>query len=145
MSDISWINFQSKISSNTRNHLYFLTKWRIINNPVAFSIRNISEIQKTCIRSIYEAHKRHFINSIHNHLNLPKNKSVAMFESVIESMKKTLSDGVDVLISGFGKFSVNEISERRGRNPQAGEDLMPGSRRVVTYRSSGIFKDKING
>ena len=49
------------------------------------------------------------------------------------------------MISGFGKFSVKEKNEQRGRNPQTREDLMLGERRVVTFRCSGALRDKING
>jgi len=48
------------------------------------------------------------------------------------------------LISGFGKFSVKEKGDRKGRNPQTGEDLMLAPRRVVTFKSSPRLRDKIN-
>jgi integration host factor subunit alpha len=51
---------------------------------------------------------------------------------------------VDVLISGFGKFYVNEKRERKGRNPATGEDLILSPRRVVTFKCSGLLRDKIN-
>jgi len=66
-------------------------------------------------------------------------------ESFIEMIKKTLENGEDVLISGFGKFCVKEKRERKGRNPQTGNDLMLGERRVVTFKCSGRLKNKING
>lgn len=89
--------------------------------------------------------KDHLINSVHNHLGLPKTKSSEMVESLLEIIKQTLEDGDDVLISGFGKFCVKEKNERRGRNPQTGEDLMLGSRRVVVFKCSLVLRDKING
>jgi integration host factor subunit alpha len=39
---------------------------------------------------------------------------------------------------------VKDKNERRGRNPQTGNDMMLGSRRVVVFKWSGILKDKIN-
>lgn len=87
--------------------------------------------------------KADLIDSIHNDHNLPNSKSVAVVESLLKIMKKTLTDGEDVLISGFGRFNVNEKSERRGRNPQTGEDLMLGPRRVVTFKCSGRLRKKI--
>ena len=33
--------------------------------------------------------KDHIINSVHNHLNLPKTKSAQVVESLLETMKKT--------------------------------------------------------
>jgi integration host factor subunit alpha len=87
----------------------------------------------------------HIINSVRNHLDLPKGKSADLVESLLEIMKKTLENGEDVLISRFGKFCVHEKKERRGRNPATGDDLMLGPRRVVTFRWSSVLKGKING
>ena len=89
--------------------------------------------------------KDHIIDSVYTQLDLPKTKSVQVVESLLEIIKKTLENGEDVLISGFGKFCVKEKSERRGRNPQTGEDLILGTRRVVTFRCSVRLKDKVNG
>jgi integration host factor subunit alpha len=66
-------------------------------------------------------------------------------ESILETIKMTLESGEDVLISGFGKFCVKEKKGRRGRNPQTGDDLMLGSRRVVIFKCSSLLKGKING
>ena len=89
--------------------------------------------------------KAHLVESIHNQLGLPQNKSVQALESILEIIKKTLVNGEDVMITGFGKFYVKEKRERRGRNPQTGEDLMQGSRRVVGFKCSGKLRDRING
>jgi integration host factor subunit alpha len=59
--------------------------------------------------------KDHIINSVSTHLDLPKGKSADLVESLLEIMKTTLENGEDVLISGFGKFCVNEKKERKGR------------------------------
>ena len=89
--------------------------------------------------------KADIIDTIYNQLDLPKNKSTQVVESLIEIIKKRLESGEDVLISGFGKFCVKEKMKRRGRNPQTGNDLMLSERRVVTFKCSGRLKDKING
>jgi len=89
--------------------------------------------------------KAHLADSIHNQLGFPKNQSVQALESILEIIKETLEKGEDVLISGFGKFCVKEKRERRGRNPQIGEDLMLRSRRVVGFKCSGKLRDKMNG
>lgn len=89
--------------------------------------------------------KDHIVNSIYNQLDLPKNTSIEIVESLLEIIKKTLASGEDVLISGFGKFCVRGKEKRRGRNPQTGEDMTLRSRRVVTFKCSGVLRDKING
>jgi len=63
---------------------------------------------------------------------------------LIEIMKSSLASGEDLLISGFGKFSVKEKRERKGRNPATGDDLTLRPRKVVTFKSSGRLRDLIN-
>ena len=88
--------------------------------------------------------KADIVHSIYIHCGCTKKESIELMESVLDLMKKTLESGEDVLISGFGKFCVKDKSERRGRNPTTGEDLGLGARRVVTFRSSSVLKQKIN-
>jgi integration host factor subunit alpha len=89
--------------------------------------------------------KADLIDSIYNQVDLSKTKSAHLVESLLEIIKKTLENGEDILISGFGKFSVKEKNDPRGRNPQTRKDLMLESRRVVTFKCSGVLRDKING
>jgi len=88
--------------------------------------------------------KADLTDSIYNQVGLSRNKSVQLVESLLEIIKKTLENGEDVLISGFGKFYVKEKKKRRGRNPQTGEDITLGERRVVRFRCSGRLTDKLN-
>lgn len=89
--------------------------------------------------------KVHIINFVSNHLDLPRTRSAEVVDSLLEIIKKSLEDGEDILISGFGKFCVKEKRERRGRNPHTGEDLMQAERRVVRFMCSLVLRDKING
>jgi len=89
--------------------------------------------------------KANLIESIYNQIGLSKTKSTQVIESALEIIKKTLEDGEDVLISGFGKFYVKDKGKRRGRNPHTGKDLMLAERRVVRFRCSGRLREKING
>ena len=40
------------------------------------------------------------------------------------------------MISGFGKWTVRSKRERKGRNPQTGEEMTIAARKVVTFKSS---------
>ena len=89
--------------------------------------------------------KDHLISSIGNRLGISKSTSSRILESVLETVKTSLSNGEDVLISGFGKFSVRKKAPRKGRNPPTGEALPLGARTVVTFRCSPVMRDRING
>ena len=49
------------------------------------------------------------------------------------------------MISGFGKFQVNEKAPRKGRNPATGKDMMLKERRIVTFKCSGGLRNRVNG
>ena len=89
--------------------------------------------------------KAHLTDSIREALGLPKTRSSAVVGSLFEIMKATLANGDDILISGFGKFCVNDKNDRRGRNPSTGEDMMLEARRIVTFKCSRPLKQKLNG
>ena len=88
--------------------------------------------------------KVQIVESIHNQIGLPKNESTEIVETFLEVIKSTLASGEDVLIPNFGKFCVKEKTERKGRNPNTGDDLMLEPRKVVTFRCSGKLRDRIN-
>jgi integration host factor subunit alpha len=88
--------------------------------------------------------KDHIVNSICLQLDIPKKKSADLLESLLLMIQRNLENGEDVLISGFGKFCVKSKNARKGRNPATGEDLMLGSRRVVTFKCSPILRARVN-
>jgi integration host factor subunit alpha len=73
-----------------------------------------------------------------------KDESAQIIETFFELIKQSLERGDDVLISGFGKFCVREKHQRMGRNPQSGEPMVLPPRAVVTFKCSGVLKDRIN-
>jgi integration host factor subunit alpha len=82
--------------------------------------------------------------AIGENVGLQKNQSVQLVEILIGLVKESLISGQDVLISGFGKFSVKSKQERRGRNPATGDSMMLRPRRVVTFHCSGNLREKLN-
>jgi integration host factor subunit alpha len=89
--------------------------------------------------------KTEIVNSIQNHLGFPKKHTTDIVETLVEIIKRTFESGDDVLISNFGKFCVKDKKVRKGRNPFTGDDMMLDKRRVVTFKSAGKLKDRING
>ena len=84
------------------------------------------------------------VEKLQSDLGFSKTKSIETNETLIELIKATLESGEDVLVSGFGKFCVQEKCQRRGRNPATGQTMMLRPRKVVTFRYSGKLRDKIN-
>lgn len=85
------------------------------------------------------------VQAVQAEIGFTKHQSTNIVESLLETIKSKLVSGEDVLVSGFGKFCILEKRERRGRNPQTGEDLMLASRRVVRFKCSGKLRERVNG
>jgi len=77
-------------------------------------------------------------------LNLSRTTSHEVMEEFLEIIKKTIENGEDIMISGFGKFCVNEKQARKGRNPATDKEMTLPARRVVTFKCSGKLRDLIN-
>ena len=91
--------------------------------------------------------KSEIVDEIHERalgFNHSRKKSVETVEILLEIIKRTLENGEDVLISGFGKFCVKQKRQRKGRNPATGDDMMLDPRKVVTFKCSGRLRDKVN-
>ena len=89
--------------------------------------------------------KNDIAHSIYTQLDIPKNRSVELVESLLEILKKNLANGEDVVISRVGRFCVRDKRQRKGRNPETGEDMILKPRRGVRFRCSGVLRRKING
>lgn len=81
---------------------------------------------------------------IQNELDLSRTVAYGVMEDFLEIIKETIAGGEDIMISGFGKFCVNEKKARKGRNPATDEEMTLPARRVVTFKCSGKLRDLIN-
>ena len=89
--------------------------------------------------------KAHIVEALFAKNIFTKTQSAQIIDTLFELIKQSLQNGEDVLISGFGKFSVKEKQARRGRNPKTGKAMMLPSRRVVTFKCSGVLRAGMNG
>ena len=88
--------------------------------------------------------KEKLIILLQNQLGLTRQESRQILDRLFKIMKGTLSQGEDLLISGFGKFSVRQKNARRGRNPQTKENLILAARKVLVFKISGVLRNRIN-
>jgi len=88
--------------------------------------------------------KADLVKKVRNNTYLSQPESAEVVEFVLETIRQSLENGEDVKLSGFGHFKVNHKSERIGRNPKTGEEMMISARKVVTFKASALMKDRIN-
>jgi len=88
--------------------------------------------------------KEKLIGRLQSQAGLSKQESRSVVERILDIMKESLAQGEDLLVSGFGKFSVRQKNARRGRNPQTKANLMLRARKVVVFKTSGVLRNRIN-
>ena len=88
--------------------------------------------------------KDKLVSRLQTQQGLTKQESRQAVERLFEILKDTLANGEDLLISGYGKFSVRQKNARRGRNPQTKEALMLKARKVLVFKASGVLRGRMN-
>jgi len=53
--------------------------------------------------------------------------------------------GESETLVGFGSFEVKERAERKGRNPQSGEEVTIAAARLLSFKAGKSLKDAVNG
>ena len=87
--------------------------------------------------------KDSLVEMVHNEVGLNKREAKELIECFFEQIKKSLEEGNDIKLSGFGNFILRDKSSRPGRNPKTGEEVTISSRRVVTFKSGLKLKSKL--
>jgi len=88
--------------------------------------------------------KADIIEKIYEKVGFSKKESSELVELVFDIMKSTLEQGEKIKVAGFGNFEVKEKADRRGRNPQTGEEITISARKILTFKPSQVLKSLIN-
>ena len=62
-------------------------------------------------------------DKVREDLGLTKQEASEIVEGVIETIRQTLSNGEEIILSGFGKFAVREKKQRAGWKNSPGKSL----------------------
>ena len=73
-----------------------------------------------------------------------KGEAQEILEKLLGIIKDQMIRGEEVMISGFGKWTVKSKRARTGRNPQTGEKMILDAGRVVTWSYSPVLKKAAN-
>ena len=83
-------------------------------------------------------------NNVHHNVGFSKNVSSLIIDDFFESLVYELIKFNKIKISSFGTFEVVNKKERIGRNPKTKIEAKIVARKVVKFRPSNIFKEKLN-
>ena len=84
--------------------------------------------------------KQDIANALVKKTNLTQTQALVLINQFFEQITETLSKGEDVKLSSFGNFVIRKKSQRPGRNPKTGEEVIISSRNVVTFKAGPKLK-----
>ena len=88
--------------------------------------------------------KSELIDAIAENSGLTKADSTKALNAFIESVTGAMKRNDDVVLVGFGTFSVRERAARTGRNPKTKETIQIAASKTVGFKAGKGLKDAVN-
>ena len=88
--------------------------------------------------------KKNLANKIYENIGFSKIISENIVKDIFEIIITNLEKNNKIKITSFGTFLKKDKKERIGRNPKTKEKKIISSRKVIAFKASKTFKDKIN-
>ena len=87
--------------------------------------------------------KAELIDVVASDCEITKKVAAVAVDTVFDSISKALSEGDSFTLIGFGTFSISERAERKGRNPQTGEEITIAAKKVVKFKPGKKLKEAV--
>lgn len=87
--------------------------------------------------------KKEFISKIAEKRDLTKTYVAEALNMVLDEITDQILEGEDLALIGFGHFKVEEVAERKARNPQTGEMITVPPHRRVKFKPSKNVRDNL--
>ena len=88
--------------------------------------------------------KSELVEAIHKDIGLSKADSARAIDSFLGTVTKTLKKGDEVILTGFGKFSVVKRAARQGVNPQTGEKVKIKASKAPKFSAGATLKQAVH-
>ncbi len=84
--------------------------------------------------------KAQMIEIIAKKAHLTKKAAAESIDAFLDEIIRQIIKGEKIVLSGFGTFKISKVKDKKGRNPQTGEDLIIKSHRVVRFTVGKTLK-----
>ena len=88
--------------------------------------------------------KSELVDVVADAADLSKAAASKVLETVLDTITSTLARGEQVVLIGFGTFTVKERAARTGRNPQTGKAIEIKASKVPSFKAGKALKDSVN-
>ena len=83
-------------------------------------------------------------NIIHQKIGFSKIISENIVNDIFYIIMSSFKENNKIKITSFGTFLKKRKNKRIGRNPKTKEKKIISARKVITFKASKLFKDRIN-
>ena len=83
------------------------------------------------------------VREISQKTGVPQRIAGQVLEAFVNVVEENLAAGNAVKILGFGKFYVIDRGERKGRNPQTGEEIVIPATRIPRFKPYRNLKQAV--
>lgn len=89
--------------------------------------------------------KTQLVDAIAADSGLSKTDAARALDSLVGTVNRTLKKGDEVVITGFGKFSVVKRAARQGVNPRTGERVKIKASKAPKFTAGAGLKQTVSG
>ncbi|NMC35962.1 HU family DNA-binding protein [Candidatus Beckwithbacteria bacterium] len=87
--------------------------------------------------------KSQIVEIVAKQASLTKKAAREAIDALLSEVERKLQKGEKVVLSGFGTFKVTKVKDKKGRNPQTGNDLVIKGHRAVRFLVSKSLKKAV--
>lgn len=89
--------------------------------------------------------KSELVSKIAEKSGLTKKDSEKALDALVESIMEALQNGDKLQLVGFGTFEIRDRAERKGRNPQTGEEIVIPATKAPIFKAGTELKKAVSG
>lgn len=87
--------------------------------------------------------KKDLVTTVADMYDRTKSDVAEVVDGIIETIQESVAEGEDVILTGFGTFSVTERAARKGRNPATGKPIDIAASKSPKFKAGKSFKDAV--
>ena len=88
--------------------------------------------------------KSELIDAVAAAADISKAAAGRALDAMVETITGALKEEDQVVLVGFGTFSVKDRAARTGRNPQTGAEIQIKAAKVPGFKAGKALKDAVN-
>ncbi len=88
--------------------------------------------------------KKELVQAIAGKADMNLTQAEKALNGVLDAISETLTKGEKLVLVGFGTFSTNKRSARKGRNPQTGAEIEIPEKTVAKFKAGTNLIEQLN-